>query len=502
MEGVSRFWAAQVVARDGPPDMSAGPVTGDRHWETLNLTDPDEYANFKNDGAVTNAGLITVLFDTLEAAKILGRSFKSINARNWSSIALNTTLLRARDSSIVLEYDGFNATTEVKQADVPLLVYPLLFNERFPEMQPKPRADVDFYSGATSPNGPGMTYSIYGIASTQLDGTEAESTPPNCVGYTRLLQSGNPYEREFSQFSEQVDDYYLSNGGTNPAYTFLTGHGGYLQSYTHGLLGYRTTNDSDHTLYIDPNLPPQLARHGGITIKGVRHGRSSVDITIQEQHTTVTLVKGKKSIKVRSGPSGKKQTIRLGQSVHVETRTLAQMEKVGPKQSKNYALCGTISDAADAPLANASSTIHSGTNIAQGANDGSNATYFQASRADIPTSLIVDLREKRRLHQMHLNFGSLPPKILSVSILQSNGSSTDQHNHKVIVDRIPINITQPYNASTALLVQLPVNFNTTDVDLTQSGQIESARFVNITLEGVATPQDLGYGATLLEFILN
>jgi len=31
------------------------------------------------------------------------------------------------------------------------------------------------------------------------------------------------------RFSEQTNDVYDTNGGTNPAYTFLTGHGGFLQ---------------------------------------------------------------------------------------------------------------------------------------------------------------------------------------------------------------------------------------------------------------------------------
>jgi hypothetical protein len=33
----------------------------------------------------------------------------------------------------------------------------------------------------------------------------------------------------YNRFSEQTTDSFETNGGTNPAYTFLTGHGGYLQ---------------------------------------------------------------------------------------------------------------------------------------------------------------------------------------------------------------------------------------------------------------------------------
>lgn len=215
---VSQFWAAQVTQRNGSAANSTtgggdqASILGRGMYETLNLTDPDEYANFQNNGAFTNAGVTTIMLEALKMADQLGKSTESINAQNWSSIANNLTLLRAPDSNIILEYEGFNATVDVKQADVSLLIYPLEFNDRFPSKQPEPQADLAFYSGATSPNGPGMTYSVYGIASTQLDGNDPKTTTPNCEGFTRLLQAGMPYERQYGQFSEQVDDNVMTNG--------------------------------------------------------------------------------------------------------------------------------------------------------------------------------------------------------------------------------------------------------------------------------------------------
>lgn len=37
---------------------------------------------------------------------------------NWSTISSNITILRDPTSNIVLEFEGFNGTTSVKQADV------------------------------------------------------------------------------------------------------------------------------------------------------------------------------------------------------------------------------------------------------------------------------------------------------------------------------------------------------------------------------------------------
>lgn len=218
MEGVSRFWAAQVVQRtanaslQGDNNETSVAPSGVREYVTLNLTDPDEYANHKNNGAFTNAGLTTIMLDTLYAASLLNRSIDSLNAQNWSRIANQITLLRENASDIVLEYEGFNSTVQVKQADVPLLIYPLEYNVQFPEREPQPRADLNYYSEATDPSGPAMTYSIYGIVSTQLDANKDSRVGANCEGFTRLLQAGLPYEREFGQFSEQINDDFAKNG--------------------------------------------------------------------------------------------------------------------------------------------------------------------------------------------------------------------------------------------------------------------------------------------------
>lgn len=82
-----------------------------------NATDPDEYANFQDSPAFTNAGVTVVLDD----AQTLGQDWLGLDVpQNWSKLADNMVLLQA-PSGIVLEYEGFNGTIEVKQADVVLL---------------------------------------------------------------------------------------------------------------------------------------------------------------------------------------------------------------------------------------------------------------------------------------------------------------------------------------------------------------------------------------------
>lgn len=88
------------------------------------------------------------------------------------------------------------------------------------------------------------------------------------------------------RFSEQSNDVYATNGGTNPAFTFLTGHGGFLQTLTHGFTGYRSRLAG---LYFDPVLPPQL---GNYTVKGLKWRGSSFDVNVATGNTTIVRKSG------------------------------------------------------------------------------------------------------------------------------------------------------------------------------------------------------------------
>lgn len=104
-----------------------------------------------------------------------------------------------------------------------------------------------------------MTYSIFSIDAAQL-------SPIGCAAYTYLIAASQPYNRApFYQFSEQTVDIF-NVGGFNPAFTFITGHGGFLQTLTHGFTGYRSRSDR---IFLDPSLPPQLTNY---TIKGMKWG--------------------------------------------------------------------------------------------------------------------------------------------------------------------------------------------------------------------------------------
>ncbi|KAG0208406.1 alpha,alpha-trehalase ath1 [Mortierella sp. GBA30] len=453
MKGVSEFWASQVIKDDS---------TG--RYITKNETDPDEYANFVNNAAFTNAGIAVTLSNSIKAASILGKSAEV--PHKWSDIAENITILYEPSSEVVLEYDGFTASTPVKQADVVLMTYPLEYDVL------DPHEDLAFYAGANSPNGPGMTYSIFSINSAQL-------AYQGCEAYTYLLQSSEPYVRgPFSQFSEQTTDVYATNGGTNPAYTFLTGHGGYLQIWTHGFTGYRPRHDC---FYLDPSLPPQLAPEG-FTVKGMKWQGSVFDVTVKGSRTMIKRRSGKSSkacvrIGKRNKNSGKFQ-LSVGQTLTVGTY---RSDLNGTLVPGNKAQCPPVVNSVDPVLPG---------QYAIAAVDGSNATYWRPNTRRA-ASLYIDLGKTQTFKSLHLNFNHNPPKSYTVYAGMTNSASGLKQIAKV--DKVKI--TAPYDSLDANVVRVR-SANTSDITLPHSVK---ARFVQLVVEGVQTQDASGAGATVAEF---
>lgn len=96
-----------------------------------------------------------------------------------------------------------------------------------------------------------MTWAFFSIIANDI-------SPSGCSAYTYSQYSYKPYARApFYQLSEQLIDNATTNGGTHPAYPFLTGHGGANQVGVFGYLGLRLLPDD--VLHVNPNLPPQIS---------------------------------------------------------------------------------------------------------------------------------------------------------------------------------------------------------------------------------------------------
>ncbi|BGP30989.1 alpha,alpha-trehalase ath1 [Rhodotorula toruloides] len=438
-------------------------------YYTTNMTSPDEYSNHKNNSAMTNGAFAVTLQHAQEVGGMLGYDLPS----NWTAIRKNITMLQA-PSGILLEFDGFNGTTAVKQADVVLLEYPY----EYPRSPSAALQDLDFYSIATSPNGPGMTYSIFSIIA-------AELSPVGCASWSYFLQSSQPYARApYYQFSEQTSDVYAENGGTNAAYTFLTGHGGYLQTLTHGFTGYRFRTDR---LYFDPILPPQFSQ--GYTLKGFKWQGGVYDIQVAQDNTKITWKSGGSSqnvtVEIAKGNSkAGNHTLTPGQSLTVPTRATS-----GALVEGNIAQCQTVLTN-DTRFGLENNTIVPG-EYALSAIDGANATTWQPLTAN-KTSMTIDLTSVKTIKGFHMNWGPEPPTTFSISIANSSSDVAAAMSSPIASGNV--SILAPFNAQSANQVAIQIG-NLTDAGLPQP---VFARYVSLTVEGNQSP-GAKYGPTVAEF---
>lgn len=263
LKGIAEYWTSRTTSHE------------DGSHSIQNVAGPDEYSNGVTDGVYTNAVAATALRSAVHAARVLGETAPAAWARTADRIRIPYDPKR----KIYLQYAGYKGST-IKQADTVLLTYPL----DWPMPKGAAAATLDYYSARTDPDGPAMTDSVHAIDAAAIGA-------PGCSAYTFLQRSVRPFMRgPFALFSESRGEKAGAGDALagSPAQDFLTGKGGFLQVFTHGLTGLRLREDS---VELDPTLPPQLK--SGVTVRGAHWRGRTYDIAIGPKETTVRLTSGR-----------------------------------------------------------------------------------------------------------------------------------------------------------------------------------------------------------------
>ena len=321
-----------------------------------------------------------------------------------------------------------------------------------------------------------MTWSTHSISEAQLQ-------TAGCAAYTYLLYSVVPYVRApFFQFSELIEDDASKNGGTEPAFPFLTGHGGYLQIFTHGLTGMRPHVDA---LYLDPTLPPQLG-DGGVQVKGVKWRGAVFDIDIQLDRTNIyrrennkasTNISRSRPVKIQIGhnnPKAGNYSLDVGESLHIPTR------RPDLKMQGNHALCRPVS----------SNDEYTPGHFPLSVVDGSLSSIWQPTLSSEGASLTIDLgRQVKSLRRVDIGWGALPPEGFSISL-----RSSDAESWKEVLRVGNINISAPFDPNRVREVQIVDTNRTASV----FDQFHDGRYVKFLIWGTQGI-DKAIGPTVGEF---
>lgn len=262
LKGIAEFWAGRVTRN------------GDGSYSIKDVAGPDEYSNGVDDGVFTNAAAATTLRNATRAAGLLGEPAPA----RWNRVAERLRIPYDAERQVFQQYAGYQGSV-IKQADTVLLIYPL----EWPMPRQAAANTLDYYAARTDPDGPAMTDSVHSVAAAAIG-------QPGCSTYTYLERAVRPFARgPFHQFSEARGEKAGASDplSGSPAHDFLTGKGGFLQVFLHGLTGQRLRADR---VRLDPMLPPQLAQ--GVTLRGLRWQGRSYDVAIGAHETTVRLTAG------------------------------------------------------------------------------------------------------------------------------------------------------------------------------------------------------------------
>ncbi|KAI9886287.1 MAG: hypothetical protein M1823_001896 [Watsoniomyces obsoletus] len=448
-----------------------------QRYDIRNYTDPDEYANGIDNGAFTLASASKILTTANYFRELYGQPRND----TWELIADNVPI-PYDVSGITVEYDGMNNSVPVKQADVVLNTYPLNYRNNYTERQSL--NDLDYYSGKQSPDGPAMTYSILSIIANEV-------SPSGCSAYTYALDAFEPYTRApWYQFSEQQIDVFAQNGGTNPAFPFLTGHGGFDQIGVFGWLGLRT---DQAYMYIDPALPPQIPYvnlrtfyYGGATIEAVMNYTHTRLTRVQTNNTFVRDIYGSNPMPVllgRENESPRMLQLSIGQTIEVRNRLYTSQLTV----PNNLVQC----------LPATSSDEHRPGQYPLAAVDGAISTSWQPLLPE-RASMVVDLSSVpiQPIVGLAFNWGVTPP--VSAQVILSNSSLFDGPAISIPIENITISAF--YDESDVRI--RPFTGNTTNLALASSSDspVYSAKYVRLEIEGTQGP-DTDLGAQVSEFSL-
>ncbi|KAJ9249779.1 CAZyme family GH65 [Paecilomyces variotii] len=468
-------------------------------WTLTNMTDPDEYANHVDAGGYT----MPLIAQTLLYANAFRKQFGIEQNSTWMDMSENVLLLR--ENGVTLEYTTMNGTAAVKQADVVLDTYPLNYDSGYSAQDAL--NDLDYYAGSQSPDGPAMTWAIFSIVASEV-------SPSGCSAYTYGQNAYVPYARApFYQLSEQMIDDASLNGGTHPAYPFLTGSGGANQVVLFGYLGLRLL--PDNVIHIDPNLPPQVPH-----VKYRTFYWRGWPISAKSNYTHTTI---QRATDVSPLDTADPKFANVTIPVHVGSEsnpTVYRLPVNGTLTVTNrqiasrYTVAGNIAQCK--PVTSTSEFEPGQFPIA--AVDGATSTKWQPSYAANVSAVTVSLSQTESgapISGFYFDWAQAPPVNATVifhnnsvenpvSAFSSTSDSSSKSDYSVVLSLHNISFSDPYNPKTTDLnaINIPRG-NSTNVTL--SNPVPVPRFATLLIVGNQALSEAevqaknGTGATVAEW---
>lgn len=399
--------------------------------------------------------------------------------QTWANISDLITIPVGEEANIILEYASQNGSITVKQADI------VLIDDFLQWPNPYTLSNLDYYAAAQSPDGPAMTYGVFSVVANR-------ESPSGCSSYTYDLYGSQPYTRgPWYQFSEQLIDDWSTNGGTHPAFPFLTGVGGAHRVAVFGYLGLRLMLD---TLNIDPSLPPQIPQ---LAFRTIYWQGWPIKAFSNQTHTTLTRPHHRRGGNPLSTANSTFATAPIPVTISISGTTIHHNLHPNSSLTLSNRQIGLIPTfpgniAQCRPVVSSPQLFLPG-QFPLSAIDGAVSTKWQPVVANVTASITISLPEPfLPIVAIRFDWAKAPPRGYSVTFSNFSSSSSPsnlpsggqegQGEEKVVnvTSSSHVQISHPYNSSSADLIR-PYASNVTNVTLERP--VWSGKFATLEIWG-------------------
>jgi trehalose/maltose hydrolase-like predicted phosphorylase len=252
---IAEFWASRSVYN-----------TQTDQFDINGVMPPDEDHAYVNNSIFTNVVAGYSIFFAEYAKCLCGDSVPAL-PEEWSKRARSLAFLYDSEKDYHPEFVGYEPGTFIKQADVVLLGFPLLY----PMNASTRKNDLLIYEPVTRENGPAMTWAMHTVGFLELNDEDKSNALFN--------KSYQPYMREpFKVWTEaRAPDF----GAVN----FITGMGGLLQEVVSGYGGLRL-----HTESLEFLQPRVLPGSDALNLRGLKYLGNTFDLEVNRNSTDIRFI--------------------------------------------------------------------------------------------------------------------------------------------------------------------------------------------------------------------
>ncbi|XP_024064067.1 protein-glucosylgalactosylhydroxylysine glucosidase [Terrapene carolina triunguis] len=280
---VAQYWCSRVVWSQE-----------EQCYHIKGVMPPDEYHYSVDNSVYTNA----VAQRSLNFAADVARDFQIPVPEEWQEVAKKVKVPFDAARNYHPEYDGYSPGKQVKQADVVLLGYPMMY----PMSSEVRRNDLEMYEPVTELDGPAMTWSMFAVGWMELK---------------EIQRAQSQLNKCFNNITEPFK-IWVENSDGSGAVNFLTGMGGFLQAILFGYTGFRITKSS---LNFDPICPDNISK---LKVTGVSYLGSKLNFTLTKENVRIKVTKSSRDpqlapLEAVLVASGQRIPLPEGQSISFDT---------------------------------------------------------------------------------------------------------------------------------------------------------------------------------------